>query len=33
MLTFASTTVAFRLSPASFARFIGDCRNVALNAA
>ena len=26
------TTAAFRLSPASFARFIGDFRNAALNA-
>jgi hypothetical protein len=28
----ASTTPASRVSPASFARFIGDCGNVALNA-
>ena len=26
-----STTTAFRLSPGSFARFIGDFRNAALN--
>ena len=30
---FRSTTVAFLCSPASFARFIGDFRNAALNAA
>ena len=28
----ASTTAAFRQSPASFARFIGDFRNAVLNA-
>ncbi len=28
----AITTAAFRLSPASFARFIGDFRNAVLNA-
>ena len=27
-----STTAALRLSPASFARFIGDLRNAAVNA-
>lgn len=32
LLEFSSTTAAFRLSPASFARFIGDFRNAALNA-
>ena len=30
-LEFSSTTTAFRLSPANFARFIGDFRNAALN--
>jgi hypothetical protein len=29
--SFSSTTAAFRCSPASFARFIGDFRNAALN--
>lgn len=29
---FPSTTAAFRLSPVSFARFIGDVRNAPLNA-
>lgn len=32
-MTLARTTTAFRLSPAIFARFIGDFRNAALNAA
>ena len=31
LLEFSSTTAAFRLSPANFARFIGDFRNEALN--
>ena len=29
---FSSTTTAFRLSPTNLARFMGDFRNVALNA-
>ena len=33
VVTFASATSAFRLSPPNFARFIGDFRNAALNAA
>ena len=32
LLSFSSTTNAFLRTPASFARFIGDFRNVALNA-
>ena len=32
LLEFFRTTTAFRLSPASFARFIGELRNAAPNA-
>ena len=32
LLKFSRTTTAFRLSPASFAHFIGAFRNAALNA-
>ena len=32
LLKFSRTTAAFRLSPANFARFIGDFRNAAMNA-
>ncbi len=32
LLEFSNTTSAFRLSPTSFGRFIGDFRNAALNA-
>jgi hypothetical protein len=32
LLALSSTTSALRLSPASFARFIGDFRHAALNA-